>query len=74
MRPSKRQEEYLDFIDRWNLEQRRPPTYREIAAELEVTLAAVQSMVERLRVKGYLTGVTGEKKPRTLFTKGDNND
>ncbi len=57
-----KQQEYLSFIVKFFQENQFYPSRREIAAHMNVTVAAVNQNITLLKKKGYLTIESGERR------------
>ncbi len=63
-----KQARVLDFIGRAIADYGRPPTFREIARRLSLSLATVRDHVKALKAKGAISGEPG--KARSLIPEG----
>ncbi len=66
--PTKKQEHVLAFILNFTKTKGLPPTFREIAKELNVSVGTVQDQLQSLQKKGFLSWAPNKK--RSLRLRG----
>ncbi len=67
--PTKKQERVLTFILNLTKTKGLPPTFREIAKELNVSVGTVQDQLQSLQKKGFLSWIPNKK--RSIKLRGD---
>ena len=61
---TQKQHEVIKFIEEYSDANGFPPTFRDVAEAMGITVRAAHDHIKRLRKKGYLT--YEPRKPRTL--------